>query len=137
MGVELILSVWRDGDVASISKQAVEMIFADHIAVAGEAQWELRYGLDEPCTATLLPALTRSDLIGMVIDGPGKDVRFWDAVARVLRLGNVLLHGPGQPSLLIGSAAVRQHVPAEMFEAHGEPAVVQSGEDILQSVRAT
>ena len=71
-----------------------------------------------------------------MISRPCADIRLWNALAEILRLGNAVLFFPGGQHPLIAAPSVKQHLPPDMIEALGEPLIISTGAEILKQVRA-
>ncbi len=66
---------------------------------------------------------------------PCGDIRLWDALASILRLGNAALCFSSGAPLLIADADVAQHLPKGMTEGSlGAPKYVTSGAEILHEL---
>ncbi|SPE60703.1 hypothetical protein SBV1_470007 [Verrucomicrobia bacterium] len=76
----------------------------------------------------------KSLLRGFTVLRPCADARFWDAMASILRLGNVVLYFPARCPPLIADDKVAQHLPPSMIEAIGPPKRVSTGREILNAL---
>jgi hypothetical protein len=58
------------------------------------------------------------------------DLRFWDAMASILRLGNLVLFFPTSCPPLIADGSVAPHLPPNMIESMGQPKRVTTEQEI-------
>jgi hypothetical protein len=66
---------------------------------------------------------------------PCGDLRLWDALLAILRLGPLALYFPGDTPPLMASESAGEHLPADMVQAMGRPRVVRSGREIVEIIK--
>jgi hypothetical protein len=98
--------------------------------------WRVRYDDLNSCDVSV--TLLASDptlLASLCVFRPCGDLRLWDALLAVMRLGPVVLYFPGDSPPLVASEAASEQLPADMVEAMGQPRVVRSAQEILEAIK--
>jgi hypothetical protein len=79
---------------------------------------------------------SREDKLGfLTIDRPCGDMRLWESVLAVLRMGHVVLYFPGGPPL-VADEAVGAAMPSDEVELMGLPRCVQSAQEIVSIIQS-
>jgi hypothetical protein len=137
MSFELFLQCFDRGEPAGIPRVAIRSCFPIREADSELNRWSVRYDDTNSCEVYVDALSSDPDLVaGLMISRPCGDVRLWNALLAIMRLGRVTLYFPGGDEPLIASPETVPHLPPSMVEALGEPRVVTSGQEILDSVLA-
>jgi hypothetical protein len=100
-------------------------------------RWSVRYGPYDHCEICVSALSSDPNLLeGLTVSRPCGDIRLWNALLEILRLGNVTLYVPGDAAPLVASVGAGTHTPRDMVEATGEPRVVTSSREIMEAIRA-
>jgi hypothetical protein len=137
MSFEAFVHCFRDGEIAGIPRQQVRDAFGSCLTEGGAYDWQLYYGKADSCDVMLSAADADQSLLrSFTVLRPCGDVRFWDALASILRLGNLVLLFPSSCPPLIADRSVATHLPPDMIESMGEPKCVATGKEILAALHA-
>lgn len=137
MGYEAFVYVFKEGKAAGISRQQVRDAFGSFLTDGGVFDWHLHYGEADNCDVMLdVDDNDKTVLRGFTVHRPCGDLRFWDAMAAILRLGNIVLFFPDNRPPLVAHRGVVRHLPADMVESLGEPKPVVTGKEILDILHA-
>jgi len=132
MSFEVFIQCHENGDFGRIPRQAVRNAFAEFIVAEESNCWKTIYGTCESCDVSFSTSTSGTEFIqSLCVHRPCSDIRLWDAMAAILRLGNVVLYFPADTPPLIANDAVKSHLPTDMLDALGEPVVVSNGKQIL------
>ncbi len=137
MSFEAFVYCFKDGEPVGVSSQAVRETFGPYLSEGGAFDWQLCY--DEANCCDVMLSRNDSDkalLRGFTVFRPCGDIRFWDAMANVLRLGNLVLLFPADCPPLIADVKVATHLPPGMIESMGQPKCITSGNEILNILHA-
>jgi hypothetical protein len=140
MSFELFLSCYRDGEPAGIEEGRLRDVFGDAL-VREEPEfrcWRLEYG-SELNGCDIFVTRLESDpnqVKALMVSRPVEEARLWDALYRIMRLGDVILFFPGGAAPLFADAGAVRHFPREMLDALGHPVIIEEGADILALIQA-
>ena len=97
-------------------------------------RWSVRYDSKNTCETyvTAHPSHNES-LTFLLVDRPCGDVRLWESLFAILKMGKVAVYFPGGPPL-VASEAVGASLPSEEVESMGQPRCVRSASDILNII---
>jgi hypothetical protein len=138
MSFEAFVQCFKDGEFAVVPRQQVRNAFGSFLTESGAFDWQLYYGEADNCDVMLtIDGTEKSLLRGFTVLRPCGDARFWDAMASILRLGNVVLYFPANCPPLVANDRVAQHLPPSMIEAMGQPKCVSTGREILDALHAS
>jgi hypothetical protein len=99
--------------------------------------WNVFYDRLNSCMINVTPAKSDDELVtSIAINRPCGDVRFWDSILAILRIGPVMMYWPGGGPL-VSSETFATGFPAEIIEALGQPTAVNSAQQILDAIRAS
>jgi hypothetical protein len=137
VGFEVYLNCFGETLAIGISRVAVRSLFP---VIEGESEpdfWRVRYD-DQNCChvgVTALPS-EKARLKGLSVDRPCADVRLWEALLCVLRMGSVVMFWPGSPPV-VADDAIGMNLSEYITDTIGRPRSVRSGEEILRLLRET
>jgi hypothetical protein len=137
MGFELFLDCFVRGQPSGVPRDAVRSLFP---VLAEESQrdyWTVRYDRANWCYIAVKAADSGDELISsLMVERPCGDIRLFEALLSILKMGSVVLYFPGQAPPLVGTQSALADIPPPMVEALGLPRLVQSAEQILELIRA-
>ena len=137
MSFDLFIQFYDHGAPAGIASDDVRAAFAPCIASSDATHLALEYDVANASYVHLKPHPNNAGaIVAIAVNRPCGDIRLWDSLARVLRLGNAVLFFPGGANPMVGSADAVPHLPRDIIEALGNPVVVASGNAILALVHA-
>jgi hypothetical protein len=137
MSLDVYLQVFDKGEATGIPRDSVrDAVGAVFVTETASGSWRVQYDAENSCDVYLNVDAGAGMLQGLSINRPCGDMRLWQALATILRLGNVVLYFPGCKAPLIANLNARQHLPLDMIEALGEPMILTSGAEILREIQA-
>jgi hypothetical protein len=136
MSFEIYLQCFERWKPAGVPLSSVRALFP---VVEGESEpdyWKVWYEEFDWCNISVTLLSTDPALVEhLCAFRPCGDMRFWEAILAVMRLGPVVLYFPGNAPPLVASELAGQQLPRDMVEAMGhEPHIVQSAEEILEII---
>jgi hypothetical protein len=136
MGFDIYLQCFA-GEPPGISRAAVRALFPIVEQDSEPDSWSVRYDNVNCCKIGIRPSKVDDKLItALSVNRPCGDVRFWESVFAILRLGPMMLYWPGGGPL-VGSKLAARALPAEIAESLGQPACVGSAQEIMAAIRAS
>ena len=134
MSFDLFLQSFQNGKPCGIPDRVIRECFGPYLRDESPDVWDIRY--DELNSSTIfISRQSDGTITSLNVNRPCVDLRLWDALFRILMLGNVVFHFPGDSPPSIAQPEAADHLPPEMIDAIGTPAVVTSGKDLAQLVR--
>src|SRR5690348_10369701 len=101
MSFEAFVQCFKDGESAGLPRQQVREAFGSFLSDRGD-DWHLFYDATNSCDVMLTADDADETLLrGFTVIRPCGDDRFWDSMASILRLGNVVLYFPASCPPLI------------------------------------
>lgn len=70
---------------------------------------------------------------GLMISRPIRDTRLWECVLSIMRTGNVILFFTDDSTPLYATPGAPSHFPQDLIDSLGEPKLVSSPQDIIDS----
>jgi hypothetical protein len=123
------------GDPVGIPRTAVRALFPVDEKSAPD-YWSVFYDRANSCNINLTPSKSDNELItSLAVNRPCGDVRFWESVLAILKMGPVMLYWPGGGPLVGGNLTAE--FPAEIAESLGQPRSVDSAEEIMDAIRVS
>ena len=124
------------GDPVGISRTAVRALFPVDENSAPD-YWSVFYDRSNSCKINITPSKSNNELItSLAVNRPCGDVRFWESVLAILKMGPVMVYWPGGGPL-VGSELAAAEFPAEIAESLGQPRSVDSAQEIMGAIRAS
>jgi hypothetical protein len=136
MSFDVFVDQFENGRPAPILRQAIADAFEGSLRFAESQRWDADFGDAGTCPIYVTPCADPNFVTGFMVNRPLSDVRLWDSLFRVMQLGYVALYYPGCSKLLIALDETEKHLPGGMADALGGVAVVRSGQEILDRIRA-
>jgi hypothetical protein len=136
MSFEVYVQCFERGEPAGLPWAAVRSLFPVDESRSEPDYWSVYY--DDFNSCHIRASRLESDpqrLEALCVFRPCGDLRLWEALFAILRLGSAVLYFPGDAPPLVASEAAGEQLPAEMVEAMGRPRVVSSGEEIVEVIK--
>jgi hypothetical protein len=134
MGFEVYLQCFA-GESSGISRDSVRALFPIVEESSEPDHWSVRYDGVNSCRIHVTPAKSNNELItALGVSRPCGDVRFWESMLAILRMGSVILYWPGGGPL-VASQLVADELPQEITEMLGQAQCVHSARDIMDAIR--
>jgi hypothetical protein len=133
MSFEVFVDSYRDGVPVGISREAVRAIFGNSLSEIDSSCWQVCYDEKNSCDLFLAADADPEKISGFMVSRPCGDLRLWEALISVLRLGAIVLHFEGRVALVADSNAV-PHLPKDMLEVFGQPRCIFSGSEIKDAI---
>jgi hypothetical protein len=135
MSFEVFVQCFDRGEPAGLPWASIRRLFPVVDAESEPDNWSVRYDALNRCSICVSPLESDTALVeSLCVFRPCGDLRLWEALLAVMRLGAVVLYFPGNAPPLIASGDVAQHLPDDMIESLGQPKVVQSGQEIVEVI---
>jgi len=136
MSFDVYLQCHDAGQPAGILRAAVRRLFPVVDAESELDYWQLRYDDLNSCKMSVNALPSSLELLHSIsVNRPCGDMRFFESVLAVMRLGNVVFYFPGCPAPLVAGDPVGAHLPPDMIEALGQPICVQSAAEIVEIIK--
>jgi hypothetical protein len=135
MGFEVFVQCFGETQHSGISRDAVRSLFPVVVAESKPDHWRVRYGAKDSCLVCVTPlASDPHRLKSLYVDRPCGDLRLWEALLFILRMGSVVIFWPGGPPV-VSDDAIAADLPPDMTTALGPAKCVRSAEELLRAVQ--
>jgi hypothetical protein len=135
MSFEVYLQCFGEGERLGISRAAVRSLFPVIEKESEPDYWRVRYDSKNSCDIGITAmALDKEMLKSFYVDRPCRDLRLWEGLFSVLRMGSVVMFWPGGPPV-VADDAVAGDLPKDMIDSMGQPKLARSVEELLRLVR--
>jgi hypothetical protein len=119
-----------------VSRKVLRDLFPVVDAESDLNWWQVRYDDVEQCDICVSPLQSDPSRVrSLTVFRPCGDMRLWEAILEIMRIGPMVLYFPGDAPLLVTSTAAGELLPVEMVEAKGQLRVVSSAQEILEIIR--
>ena len=138
MGFEVFLQSYSSGQtLGGLPAQWVRELLGASVREEKPDLWRVEYGPNDFCHFYLTAAESNPKVIASVmVERPPANLRFWDSLLAIMRVGNFVLYYPGCSAPLVATESAMADVPLGMVEALGVPVCVTSGGQILERIQA-
>ena len=137
MGFEVYLRCFGESERTGISLAAVRSLFP---VIEDESEldyWRVRYDDKNSCHIGVTADTSNREMLkSLFVDRPCGDLRLWEALISVLRMGSVVIFWPGGPPV-VADDAVAADLPKDMIASIGQPEFVHTAGDLLRLLRAS
>ncbi|ANM29854.1 hypothetical protein ABI59_10090 [Acidobacteria bacterium Mor1] len=134
MSFEVYLQSHHDGAFAGLPETSVREAFGSHLSEESDRIWRLRYDAENESVIYVGREPDRT-ISSLMVERPCGDGRLWDALFRVMELGNVVFFFPGGTAPAVAHGDAGSHLPRDMVDALGAPQVVASGSDLYRLIQ--
>lgn len=136
MSFEVYLQCYEFGEPAGLRRDAVRALFPVVESGSEADYWLVKYDDANTCRISVNAAhVDRDSLTALCVLRPCGAPRLWEALLATMHLGHVVLYFPGCRCPLVADEAATAHLPADMIESLGVPALVRTGRDISEAIR--
>ena len=137
MGFEVFVQCFGETQHAGISRDAVRSLFPIVEAESNPDHWRVRYDPENSCIVGVTPlASDPHRLKALYVDRPCGDLRLWESLLSILRMGSVVIFWPGGPPV-VSDHAIAANLLADVTAALGPAKCVRSAEELLRAVQET
>jgi len=135
MSFEIFLKCCGETERLGLPRSALRSLFPV-IEDESEADfWRVRYDSENQCAIGVSGVPSNGKMLNsLYVDRPCGDLRLWEGLLSILRMGSVVIFWPGGP-LVVADGAVVADLPRDIIESLGEPKVVNSAEALLRFVQ--
>jgi hypothetical protein len=133
MSFDVFLQCYGGLERQGLPRERVRALFPIAEEESEPERWVVRY--DSANQSDIFAGPDDKALVHMSVSRPAGDLRLWDALLSILRMGPVVMYWPGSPPIIAGSNSER--VPRGIVEALGEPVVVERPEEFLELLKVT
>jgi hypothetical protein len=137
MSFEVYVQCFGESERTGISRVAVRSLFPVIEEESEPDYWRIRYDDKNSCDIGVTAVTSNTEMLkSLFVDRPCGDLRLWEALISVLRMGSVLIFWPGGPPV-VSDERVGSHLPKDMTDAIGPAKSAGSAEDLLRLLRET
>ncbi|MCS3795888.1 hypothetical protein [Niastella sp. OAS944] len=130
MSYEYFLQAHLHQDSQEISTESILAIFSKYIIAKDETYIDLQFDEENRCTIYI--DTIDSTVSGFMVSRPCGSKQLGECLYNVMLLGNFVFFEPdGKQPILVNTAA-ESHLPEDMIEALGRPAVAKSMDEFLE-----
>lgn len=130
MSYSYFLQAHLNQDAQEIPMSSILAIFRDHIAAMEDNCIDLEF--EEGNSCTIYVDTTQITTTGFTINRPCFDKRLGEYIYEVMQLGNFVFFEPDGKTPIITNPVVEEHLPPDMIETLGKPAIGRSKEHFLE-----
>ncbi len=135
MGFEVFLECFGTTAQSGIPAAAVRALFPIVEKESEPDYWRVFYDDRNFCHISVKPMTSDTEkLKSIYVERPCGDLRLWQGLLAVLRMGSVFMIWPGGP-LVVAEETPFADLPEDMVDAMGPPATVASAEALLRLVQ--
>jgi hypothetical protein len=135
MGFEVFLQC-IGSEPPGIPRAAVRELFPIVEDSSERDYWSIRYDRVNSCNIGITASDSDKELIiSLYVDRPCGDIRLWESVLAILRMGPVILYWPGGGPL-VASELTADKIPREIVESLGQAKCVHSAQEFIDAIRA-
>jgi hypothetical protein len=131
MGFEVYIRFFGETERVGLPRDSIRSLFPVIEEESEPDYWQIRYDNKNSCKIGVTSRESdRGMLKGMYVDRPCGDLRLWEGLLSIVRMGAVVMFWPGGPPV-IASQDVAAGLPVDMIDSIGAPRVANSVADIL------
>jgi len=134
---EVYLQCFGESEHSGISRAVVRSLFP---VIAEESEpdyWRVRYDNKNWCNIGVTAMTSDKGMLkSFYVDRPCGDLKLWEGLFAVLRMGSVVIFWPGGPPV-VAVEAVAADLPEDMIDSIGPPRLVSSAEELLRLLRVS
>jgi hypothetical protein len=135
VGFEVYLQCFGETETTGISRTVVRSFFPITEDKSEPDYWRVRYDSKNSCEIGVTPlASGRETLAGLFVNRPCADLKLWEGLVRVLRMGCVVMFWPGGPPV-VAEGTLTSDLPKDMIDSIGKPRCVSSVSDLIRLVQ--
>jgi hypothetical protein len=135
MSFEVYLQCFGESERSGISRVAVRSLFPVIEEESEPDYWRVRYDVKNFCDIGVTAVASDRDMLkSLYVDRPCADVRLWEGLFSVLRMGSIVIFWPGGPPA-VADDAVAADLPKDMIDSIGQPKLIRSAEELLRLLR--
>ena len=135
MGFEVYLQCFGETETTGISRTVVRSFFPITEVDSEPDYWRVRYDSKNSCEIGVTPlASGREMLTVLFVNLPCGDLKLWEGLLRVLRMGCVVMFWPGGPPVLAEGTSTSD-LPKDMIDSIGKPRYVSSAAELVRLVQ--
>lgn len=131
MGFEVFLQCFGASEQSGISRAAVRSLFPIVEAESKPDYWSVHYDDTNSCHISVKPVPSDTRMLkSLYVERPCGDLKLWEGLLAVLRMGSVVIFWPGGPPV-VANDALAAGLPKDMGPAKS----VASAEQLLRLVQ--
>jgi len=130
MSYEYFLQAHLHQDAQEIPTESILLIFKDYIIAKDESYIDLQFEEGNSCTIYI--DTTGSTVDNFMVSRPCYSKQLGECLYQVMLLGNFVFFEPDGKHPIILSLATEAHLPIDMIETLGKPAVAEGMNDFLE-----
>jgi hypothetical protein len=135
MGFEVYLQCFGESEQRGISRAAIRSLFPIIEEKSEADYWRIKYDDTNSCNIGVAALPSNKEMLkSLFVDRPCGDLRLWEGLLSVLRMGSVVIFWPGSPPIVADDATAAK-LPKAMSDAMGQPRPVRSADELLHLLR--
>jgi hypothetical protein len=137
MGFEMWMDCYGETARAGLSRDSVRRLFPMSGEESQSESWIIQYDSRNSCRIEVRALEADSEKLNhLFIERPCGDMRLWEALFSILRMGSVVIFWPSSPPI-VADGADFGGLPEGMVEALGDPVTVGDGGELLRNIHLT
>ena len=137
MSFELFIECFAETRRSGISRDAVRSLFPIDEEESQPDLWRVHYDTENSSLILVTPLETDAGkLQSICVERPCGDIRLWESLLAILRMGSVVIYWPAGPPA-IADERLAATLPQDLIDAIGESITVHSAEELLRAVQET
>lgn len=134
MSFDVFVQCYGETENSGLPLEAVRALFPVIDEEEGVGCWVVRY--DDLNGFDIYAGKIAESLSHFMVSRPTGDIRLWEALLSVMKMGKVVMFWPGGPPLLAKDASI-EGLPEGMVESLGEPVFIERAEQFLELLKTT
>ena len=134
MSFDVFLQGFGEAKQIGMPREHVRRLFPIVESESEPDRWVVQY--DELNRSEIFVKGEQEPLDSLMVNRPSGDIRLWDALLTIMRLGSFVMFWPGSP-LLVARGCTYGPLPDGMIEDFGEPVVIDRAEEFFDLLKST
>jgi len=130
MSYEYFLQAHLYQDSQEISTESILTVFRKYIIAKDETYIDLQF--DEENSCTIYIDTNDTTVSGFMVSRPCGSKQLGECLYQIMQLGNFVFFEPDGKQPLLVDAATENHLPEDMIESLGKPALAKSLDEFLE-----
>jgi len=130
MSYEYFLQAHLNQGFQPVSTERILEIFRQHITKQDDTYIDVEFDKDNSCTIFMNTVDATID--SLMVSRPCEDQQLGECLYEVMLLGNFVFYEPDGKQIITVNEATAAHIPSDMIEVLGQPAVANDKESFLE-----
>ena len=135
MSFEVYLECFEGGKPAGVERSLLRSLFPVVETDLEPDCWQIKYDSENSCHIRITSLESNPAMATfLAVFRPCADVRLWNSLLEIMRSGRVVLYYPGVAHPRVASKEAIGHLPPYIMEAMGQPAVVETTQELMDAI---